>query len=103
EGLPQWLAFVLDGKVDQRGGSTESRGPGSGFKVVGAGGAAEGHIQMGMNIDAAGKHILPRGLKNSLSILAGEILADGRNFAICDSDVGHVSIRRGDHRSVADN
>ena len=54
----QGLALVLDGEVNQRGGSTEGRGSRSGFKIVGASGTAKGHIQMGVDIDTARENVL---------------------------------------------
>ena len=55
EGLAQLLAFVLNGEVDQRGRSAEGGGARAGFEIVGAGGAAEGHVEMRMHVDAAGE------------------------------------------------
>jgi len=54
EGLAERLAFVLDGEIDERGGAAKGGGNGAGLEIVGAGGAAEGHVQMGVDIDAAG-------------------------------------------------
>ncbi len=54
EGVAQRLAFVLNGEIDQRGGAAEGRGARAGLEIVGAGGAAEGHVQMRVHVDAAG-------------------------------------------------
>ena len=40
-----------------RGGAAEGRGARAGFEIVGAGGAAEGHVEMGVAIDAAGEDV----------------------------------------------
>ena len=64
EGLAEGLAFVLDGEIDQGGGAAEGCGAGAGFEIVGAGGAAEGHVEMSVHVDAAGKNVLAGGVRS---------------------------------------
>ena len=54
EGLAQSLAFILDSEIDERGRAAKGRGDCAGLEIVGAGGAAERHVEMGVNVDAAG-------------------------------------------------
>ena len=56
EGLTQPLSLVLNGEVDERGGAAEGGGARAGFKIVGTGGAAEGHVEMSVHVDAAGQN-----------------------------------------------
>ena len=55
EGVAESLTFVLDGEVDERGGAAEGCGDCTGLEIVGAGGAAEGHVEMRVDVDAAGE------------------------------------------------
>ena len=93
----QGLALVLDGEVDQRGGATEGGGASAGFKIVGAGGAAERHIEVGVNIDSAGEHILAGGVNQARGIFARQAAAQGNHPAACNGDVGLRSIGSRDH------
>jgi len=45
----------LDGEVNDCRGSANGRSPGAGLKIVGGVGAAEGHVQMGVCVDATGQ------------------------------------------------
>ena len=45
----------LDSKVNNGRGSADGRSPGAGFKIVGGVGAAKGHVQMSVRVDAAGQ------------------------------------------------
>ncbi len=55
EGVAESLAFVLDGEIDERRGAAEGCGDRAGLEIVGAGGAAEGHVEVGVDVDAAGE------------------------------------------------
>ena len=48
-------AARLDGEIDQRGGAAECRRARAGFEIVAGSGAAERHVQMRVDIDAAGQ------------------------------------------------
>src|SRR5439155_25045039 len=102
KGRAQRLVFVLDGKINQRSSSAKRSRAGAGLKIVGAGGAAEGHIQMRMNVNPAGHNVLALCINDASSILARESLPNGRNLAAADSYVSRVSIGRGDYNSVYD-
>ena len=102
ESSAQGLALVLDGEVDERGGSAERSGACAGFKIIGAGGAAERHVEMRVYINAAGQNVLPFGVDYLLHVLARKTLADGFDFAATDGDVAGVSVGRGDHAAVND-
>ena len=47
-----WMA-----KSTMRGGAAERRRAGAGFEIVGDGGAAERHVEMGVAVDAAGQDV----------------------------------------------
>src|ERR1700674_4317117 len=87
ESRSQRLAFVLDSEIDQRCRPAESRGARAGFEIIRARGPAEGHVKMGMHVDSAGKHELPRGVDNLSRILSRQALADGGNLSIADRNV----------------
>ena len=97
EGGAQGLAFVLDGEVDQRGGATEGGGASASFKIVGAGGASERHIEMGVDIDPAGEDILARGINQALGIFARQAAAERDHAAVFNRNIGLTSIRSRDH------
>ena len=46
-------ALGLDGEIDESGGASEGGDFGAGFEIVGGRGAAEGHIEVSVNVDAA--------------------------------------------------
>ena len=98
----QGLALVLDGEVDQSGGAAESGGARASFKIVRTGGAAEGHVEMGVDIDSAREHILVFRVENARRVLARQILADGGDLAAGDGDVSGVGIGGGDDGAVYD-
>src|SRR5207244_532231 len=74
KGSAQRLAFVLDGKINQRSGSAEGGSAGAGLKIVGAGGAAEGHIEMCVNVNPAGHDVPVLCVNNTGSVLARKSL-----------------------------
>jgi hypothetical protein len=102
EGLAERVAFVLDGEVDERGGAAKSGGDGAGLEIVGAGGAAKGHVEMGVDVDAAGDHQAAGGVDNARGIVRGKLGGDGGDFVAVDADVGEACIGCRDHRAVAD-
>ena len=53
-------AARLDGEIDDGGGAAEGRGARAGFEIVARSGAAEGHVEMGVDVDAAGHHVACR-------------------------------------------
>ncbi len=101
ESLAERLPFVLDGEVDKRGGAAESRRDGAGLEIIGAGGAAEGHVEMGVDINAAGDQQAAGGVDDAAGVFDGKPRGEGADFLAVDADVGDASIRRRDHRAVA--
>ena len=102
EGLAESLSFVLNSEIDQRGGAAEGRGDGAGLEVVGAGGAAEGHVEVSVHVDAAGNDEKASGVNHLAGVLDGELRGDGGNLVAVDADVGDVGIGGGDNGAVAD-
>ncbi len=83
-------AARLDGEIDDGGGAAEGSGARAGFEIVGRRGAAERHVEMGVDIDAAGHHVHScrvdhrrRGIRRN----AGAHLANALAF---DQNVGGV-------------
>ena len=85
EGLAERLAFVLDGEVDERRGAAKSRGDGAGLEIVGAGGAAEGHVEVRVNVDAAGDQQQARGVNDAAGVLGGKLRGDGADAVAGDA------------------
>jgi hypothetical protein len=50
------MAAGLEGEVDDRGGASDGGGAGAGEVVVRGGGAAEGHVEVGVDVDASGEN-----------------------------------------------
>ena len=101
EGLAQGLAFILNGKIDQRSGATESSGPGTRFKVVRTGGASEGHVEVRVDVDAPGQHEFAGGIQQLRSILSRKILTDRPDPSIRNGNIGLVRIGRGHDGTVS--
>ena len=58
ERLAETLALPLDAEVDVARRPAERRRPLAGLEVVDSDRAAEGHVQMGMRVDATRQHVL---------------------------------------------
>ena len=80
EGVPQRLAFVLNGEIDQRGCAAEGRGARASLKIVSAGCSAKRHVQMGVHVDAAGDDDAARGVEQFCSVLDWQFFADRGNL-----------------------
>src|SRR5260370_6238691 len=100
ESLAQGLSFVLDGEIDERGGAAKGCGDGAGFEIVRAGGAAEGHVEVGVHVDAAGEHEVIGGVDDAAGVFDRKPCADGGDLVANNADVGGASISRGDDRAV---
>ena len=100
EGVTKGLALVLNGEIDQRGGAAERCGNGAGLKVVGAGGPAEGHVEVRVYIDAAGEEQMVGGVDGARCVFRRELRGDGGNFAASDAYVGKGGVGRGDDGGV---
>src|SRR5439155_21136198 len=102
EGLAERLAFVLDGEVNERGGAAKGGGDGAGLEIIGAGGAAEGHVKMSVNVNAAGDDEAASGVEDAAGIFRGKLGGDGGDFVAGDANVGEERVRCGDDCAVAD-
>jgi hypothetical protein len=91
----------LDSEIDQRGGASEGGGDGAGLEVVSAGGATEGHVEVGVDVDAAGDDEKASGVDHLADVRDGELSGDGRDLVAADADVGDVGVRGGDDGAVA--
>ena len=77
------VARGLQGEVDDGRGSADGCGDGAGAVIVGRNGAAEGHIEMGVNIDAAGHHQQTGGIDHACGPSAGMLGATcGNRLAV---------------------
>src|SRR6516164_7340984 len=92
KGLPQWLAFILNREVYECRRSAESRGARSGFEIVSAGGSTKRHVEMRVDIDAAGENELSSRIHNLRSILDGKVGANSGNLSADDRNVGFVCV-----------
>src|SRR5205807_5429404 len=101
ESLAERLTFVLDGEIDQRGGAAESSGDGASLEIVGAGSAAEGHVEMRVDVDAAGNDEAAGGFSDVLSIFCGKLSGDGSNLVARDAHVGEGRVCGSHDRAVA--
>src|ERR1700746_3458032 len=82
EGMPQRLALVLNGKVNQRRRAAESRCARACLEIIGAGGASEGHVQMRVYVNAAGNNETIFGIENLGGVINGEFPTDGGNNSV---------------------
>ena len=102
KGSSQRLASVLDGEIDERSRAPKRRRARAGFEIVGAGRAAEGHVEMSVHVDAARENVPVGGVDDLLRVVARKIVSDGFDFAVGNGDVAGVGIGRGDHAPVDD-
>src|SRR5882724_6395499 len=102
ESRSQGLAFVLDRKINQSRSPTESCRPSTGLKIIRARGSAERHVEMGMNVNAARKHKLSRGIDNLSSILARKTLSDCSDLALANSNVARIRVRGRNYTAIGD-
>ena len=85
-----------------RGGAAERRRAGAGFEIVARGGAAERHVQMGVDVDAAGQQQHARRVDHSCPRRsAGNVRRDLVDRLAFDQDVGGEGLVGGDDRAVA--
>jgi hypothetical protein len=96
------LTFVLDGKINQRRGPAKRSRARAGLEIVGARGAAKGHIKVGVHVDSAGKDIFAASIDYFSGVLPWKTFSDGGDFSIIDCDVARVSVGRGHYATVND-
>ena len=90
----QRLAAVLDGEVDDRGRAAVGRGDGPRLEVVGRRRSPERHVEVGVDVDAAGQHQLAGRVDDPIGREV-ERGTDHRDALTVDEDVADVQIRRG--------
>ena len=93
------VAHGLQGEIDDGGGAAYGGGHGAGAVVVGRDGSAEGHIEMGVHVDAAGHDQQALGIDDGVAggINAGADLGDG--FAV-EQHVGFLLALRGNDGAI---
>ena len=91
-GVAQGAAFALHRKIDVGGGTAKGRRAMAGEEIVGAAHAPPGHVEMGVDINAAGQYIKPRGVDHMVGQRGVEVGADeGNGFAV-NQQIGHIGV-----------
>src|SRR6266568_3436183 len=93
---------AVEGVVDERGGASEGCGDGASLEVVGAGGAAKGHVEVRVHVDAAGDDETAGSVDYFARVFGGKLSGDGGDFVSVDTDVGDAGVSSGYDRAVAD-
>jgi hypothetical protein len=88
KGLAKSLPFILDREIDQRGGAAKGRSNCAGLEIVGAGSSPEGHVQVGMHVDAPGDYEKSRGVNDLACVLDRELCGYGGDLVAVNADVG---------------
>ncbi len=103
ERFAQRAALLLNGEVDDAGGSAVRGRDGAGLEVVNRRGAAERHVEVRVRVDAAGNDVLAFGVDGFVGF-AGfvAVLRERGDFAVFDPEIGGEGIGRGDASSVFD-
>ena len=105
EAVPNRLTLDLHGEVDDRGGTTVGRGPGARLEVVRHVGAAEGKLEVGVDVDCAGDHQLAGGVDDPVGPLGpglGAALGYRYDLLAVDEHVRLHGFGRSDDRSTFD-
>ena len=88
-------AAGLDGEIDDGGGAAERRRARAGFEIVARSGAAEGHVEMRVHVDAAGQQQHAGGVEHLSPAARGNARADFLDAFAFDQNVGRErSLRR---------
>src|SRR5206468_2137487 len=106
ERVAQGLPAVLDREVDDRRRASVRRGDGAGLEVVGGRAPAERHVEVRVNVDAAGDDVLPGCVDRLIGRQTGKRglspISDRGDLFVLDQDVPAVLVGRRDDRSAAD-
>ena len=86
-------AEILNGEVDQRRRAAVRGGDRAGLEVVGRRGAAKGHVEVRVHVDAAGHDELTGGVNDGLG-RDGQPATDERDDALVDVEVARRTCRR---------
>ena len=97
----QGLAAVLDREIDDRCRAPEGRGPGASLEIVGGRRAAKRHVEVRVDVDAPGQHVLAHGVDRFVGSHV-ESDADRLDLLILDEDVASILVDGGDNRAVLD-
>ncbi len=89
QSLTHGVAAGLQGEVDDGGGSAHGCGDGAGAVIVGGYGAAEGHVEMGVHVDAAGHNEETGGIDHGVAG-SGNVGGDLPDRLSVTEDVGLV-------------
>src|SRR6516164_3226016 len=87
ECFPQGLALVLGCEVYEGCCATECCRDRAGLKIVGAGCAAEGHIEMRVHVDSARHHELSLRIDHASGAFYWQSCADHLDPALCNADI----------------
>ena len=105
ERVPQRLSAVLDREVDDRGRAATGRRDRAGFEVVRGRRASEGHVEVGMDVDAAGDHVFAGSVDYGNLTPFGDQSPrrhHGRNLLVFDQNVPAIQVGRRHDRAAAD-
>ena len=102
EGGAHLRSAGLDGEIDNRCGPADGSGPRAGLEVVGGCGAAEGHVEMSVRVDAAGQKQQAGCVDDGLRGRCGDAGADLLDDCAVDEDVGAHGGVGVDYGSVLD-
>src|ERR1700733_12233737 len=102
ERISHLRAFGLDGEVDQRRGAAEGCGFCAGFEIVGGRGAAEGHVEVSVDVDASGEEEHAGDVDDAVGLFDGDVWRDVFDLFADDQDVGFFGFGRGYYGAVAE-
>jgi len=72
------------------------------LEIVGAGGATEGHVEVGVDVDAAGNDEHAGGVEDARGVFGGKLGGEGGDFVAVDAHVGEGSVGGGYDGAVTD-
>jgi hypothetical protein len=96
------LAPVLNSEVDDGRRPAERRRDGAGLEIVGRRRAAERHVKVGMDIDAARQHVFAGSIDHLVGLDVGKARADERDLLVFDQHVAAIAIDGGDDFTIPD-
>jgi hypothetical protein len=97
-------ALRLDREIDEGGRAAVRGRDGARLEIVGGRGAAEGHIEVGVRVDAARHDVFARGINDAIDLVGARDLlrrvGEGDDDALLDPDVGGEGVDRGHDGAV---
>jgi len=101
EGFGHGVALGLEGEVDDGGGASDGRGLCAGGVVVSGCGTAEGHVEVGVDVDATGEDEEVGGVDEG--VVGGvDVGGDAGDLFVLDEDVEFGRGFGGDNGAVFD-